>query len=185
MASDSGANSPSPNSRPARRRPARDGTSGGRIVASGALKRTCRNGAPSTSRRSSVGTKKSSGRVHHPPGEPRPAAVLGGRGRLQRRIGEAGRCAGRGSASTPAAASAPRHGERDHDRPGDADRAQHHELEQSTGPAGPSSTVRPEKKTARPAVATVAATASSIAAVVASAFWSQPRRPAPRGSGWS
>ena len=57
----SGANAPSPNSRARMSYASRDGTSGGRIVASGALKRTLRNGRPSRSSSDSVGMRTATG----------------------------------------------------------------------------------------------------------------------------
>ena len=69
-----GANGPGPNSSVSRSNDCRDGTDSGRIRASGALNRTCRNGVPSSSRTASVGTSTATGRrmTHHARRDQRP-----------------------------------------------------------------------------------------------------------------
>ena len=74
MARTIGANSPSPNSAWSRSKAARDGTSGGRIEASGALNRTCRNGEPSSSRKREGRDEDRDRVAHDPAGEARPRA---------------------------------------------------------------------------------------------------------------
>ena len=157
MASVSGANSPSPNAPASRSKAARDGTLGGRIVESGALKRTCRNGEPSSSRSASVGTRTATGRrmtqrarrAHGPfgssTGTTRRIASASIRVPTIARIAGSSVSAEATARKTTMAPAMPT--ER---RIMNSNR---------TSPISPSSTVRPEKKTARPAVATVATTA--------------------------
>ena len=157
IASVSGANSPSPNVAASRSNAARDGTDAGRIVESGALKRTCRNGAPSTRSRASVGSRTATGRrmtqrAHRAHGP------FGSSVGVVRRIDSASILAptiasSAGSSVTAAAAA------RNTTIAPAIPTERRIMNSNSTSPSNPSRTVSPEKKTARPAVATVASTA--------------------------
>ena len=107
IASTIGANSPSPNSAWSRSKAARDGTSGGRIVASGALNRTCRNGEPRTSRKSRVGISTATGwrMTRRASRDHAPSVAAVGRHAGAR---PGGPPAARGWSGSPAAGSAPR-----------------------------------------------------------------------------
>ena len=155
----SGANAPSPNSRARMSYASRDGTDGGRIVESGALNRTCRNGSPSTSSSVSVGTRTATGwrmtrraSLAHGPSAPG-SAVTRRTASASIRVPRIARIAG---SSVRAEATA---------RPTTIAPAIPTERRimnsNSTRPSRPSRTVRPEKNTARPAVATVIRTASA------------------------
>ena len=124
-----GANSPSPKFAVSRSKAARDGTSGGRIDASGALNRTCRKGEPSISRNASVGTSTATGwRITRRARRDQAPSVRGRRDdprTAKRSSREPTRTEDRGQQRQRGGDREP-----DDDRPGDPDRAQDHELEQ-------------------------------------------------------
>jgi len=137
----------------------RDGTDGGRIVASGALKRTDRNGMPSTSRSERVGTRTATGwrmtrRASRAQGPSAPGSTATLRtGSASIRVPRIARVAG--SRVTAAATASPT-------TIAPAIPTERRIMNSnSTRPSSPRSTVRPLKNTALPAVATVTRTASS------------------------
>ena len=124
-----GANSPSPNSRASMSYASRDGTDGGRIVASGALNRTWRNGRPRTSRSARVGTSTATGwritrRARRAHGPSAPGSTVTFRtARASMRVPE-------DREDRRQQRQRGRDREAHDDRAGDAHRAQDHELEQ-------------------------------------------------------
>ena len=149
-----GANSPSPNASRSRSKAARDGTSGGRMLASGALNRTCRNGEPSSEQHGERRDEHGERPAHDAAGEPRPRSVAPAAGSLTRRIASRSRCWPNSASSAGSRVSAARTA-----RPTTTAPAIPTERRimnsNSTSPSSPSRTVSPLKNTARPAVATV------------------------------
>ncbi len=125
----SGAKGPSPKFRTRTSYAAREATLGGRIVASGELNRTCRNGVPSSSRSPSVGKKTSSGRrmtrrasFPQAPCAPGSRADLPDRQRVDPRSQDRQERGLQGERG--------RNRQTHDDRPGDPDGTQDHELEE-------------------------------------------------------
>ena len=179
IASTIGANGPGPNSPASRSKAARDGAFSGRIRASGALNRTCRNGVPSDEQQGQRRDEHRDRPAHDPPAPAatrrRPRAVAADAPDAQPLEVDADdrERSPAGASSPPATPSATTMApamptERRIMNPN------------STSPSSPSSTVSPEKNTARPAVRAVAPDRVLDGVRVAS-----PGPPAPRGSGWS
>ena len=161
-----GDSAPSPNAPTRRSYATREGTLAGRIVASGALNRTPRNGTPSRTSRPSVGTRTATGRAmtrraRRAQGPSWPDAAVtrltGSRSMpgptTPRRAGSNVRAAATATATTTAPAMPTERRIMNRN---------------SVSPISPRRTVRPEKNTARPAVATVTRTASATALARAS-----------------
>ena len=130
MAMTIGANSPSPKFAVSRSKAARDGTSGGRIDASGALNRTWRKGEPRSSRKASVGTRTATGcRITRRASRDQAPSVAVADPATRRTANRSTRVP-RIVSSAGSNVSAESDREADDDRPGDPDRAQDHELEQ-------------------------------------------------------